>query len=176
MPTGETETMRSEADTVSPAPITDPEPSLNPEGTEGENAEGTKDEPTFGGISAREAGLRSGEARRRKARARDEDAVAQSTGQVILVRTPVNIGEIIGRLAADAKRGSTQAARELRSYLEAYPAEDATDMSVLDKRTRQQVIARLLADIEADEGQRPTDSGIEGGPPPGAMEPHARRG
>jgi len=170
--------MRSEADTVSPAP---PDETFagnregNEAGTVGENVDTTKEQRSFGGLTAQEAGQRSAEARRRKARARDEDAIQQSTGQVILVRTPVNIGEIIGRLAADAKRGSTQAARELRSYLEAYPAEDATDMSVLDKRTRQQVIARLLADIEEDEGQLPTDSGSEG-PPLGAMEPHAHRG
>lgn len=145
---------------TSARPLTDPiavsNGETNTEGTEEGNTEGTSGQRNFGGLSPSEAGKRSAEARRRKALARDEDALAQSTGQVVLVRTPVNIGDIIGRLASDAKRGSTQAARELRSYLEAYPAEDATDMSVLDKRTRQLVIARLLEDIERDEGERPS--------------------
>lgn len=87
--------------------------------------------------------------------AQDAEVAAASSGKVVLVRVPVQVGTIIARLASDAGKGQTQAARELRAYLEAYPAEDETDISALDRRTRQAVLARLLAEIEADEGLLP---------------------
>ena len=137
-------------------------------GENGETAEeGTEDQPSrqrsFGSLSPAEAGRRSAQARRERALLRDSEAAAASDGRVLLVRTPVQIGDIIANLAVRAKKGDTGAARELRAYLAEYPAEDSTDVSALDKRTRQQVLAKLLAEIEEDEGEAEPSSTLDGG-------------
>jgi hypothetical protein len=82
-------------------------------------------------------------------------AVEEVEGKVVLVRTPARVGRIIARLARDAEKGSTQAARELRAYLEMYPVEDETDLSALDARIQAQILTRVLAEIIEDEGQLP---------------------
>ncbi len=156
--TGATETMPSEDDR--PVGETDSLPvQTNGNGNEPNDVRTTDDEPkpqrSFGGLTPQEAGRRSAQRRAEQARAAEADAVAQSSGKVIVVRVPVAVGDIISRLGIDAKKGNTQAARELREWMREYPAEDETDISALDTRTRQQVIARVLADIAEDEGGVP---------------------
>lgn len=103
---------------------------------------------------AEAARLRWAKAREREA-AQEEEAAALSTGKVVIVRTPVAVGDIIARLNTKAKTGDVQAARELREWMREYPADDETDMSALDARTRQQVLARVLAEIAEEEGEAP---------------------
>jgi hypothetical protein len=103
---------------------------------------------------AEAARLRWAKAREREA-AQEEEAAALSSGKVLLTRTPVHVGDIIARLNTKAKTGDVQAARELREWMREYPADDETDLSALDARTRQQVLARVLADIAEEEGEAP---------------------
>ena len=119
------------------------------------HVEGAKRQRSFGGLTPQEAGRRSAQARRDKATRSEAEAVETSSGKVIIIRTPIAVGDIIARLALDAKKGNTQSARELRAYMEMYPADDETDISALDARTRQQVLSRVLAEIVEDEGQLP---------------------
>lgn len=127
-------------------------------GTTGDGSEPvTPGQRTFGGLSPQEAGRRSAAARRDKANRTEAEALEHSSGKVVLVRTPVAVGDIIARLAMDAKKGNTASAKELRAYMEMYPADDETDISALDARTRQQVMARVLADIVEDEGALPLE-------------------
>lgn len=134
-------------------------PSLNEDGNEPDGREGAEEERkrerTFGGLSPQEAGKRSGEARRRQGRAREAEVEKASNGKTVIVRTPIEVGAIMAGLAIDAKKGSTQAARELREWMREYPADDVTDMSALDARTRSEVMSRVLAEIEQEEGQVP---------------------
>lgn len=107
------------------------------------------------GVSAADAArLRWAKAREREA-AQEEEAAALTSGKVVIVRTPVAVGDIIARLNTKAKTGDVQAARELREWMREYPADDETDMSALDTRTRQQVLARVLAEIIEEEGEAP---------------------
>lgn len=109
------------------------------------------------GVSAADAArLRWAKAREREA-AQEEEAAALTSGKVVIVRTPVAVGDIIARLNTKAKTGDVQAARELREWMREYPADDETDMSALDARTRQQVLARVLAEIIEEEGEAPAE-------------------
>lgn len=132
---------------------------LNGEGNEAESVDTTeaepKEQPKFGSLTPQEAGRRSAERRRQQGRERETEALAASSGKVVLVRCPVHVGDIMGRLQVDAKKGNTQAARELREWMRQFPADDETDISALDARTQQQVLARVLADIAEDEGALP---------------------
>src|SRR6266576_1384038 len=62
-----------------------------------------------------------------RVRARQNDSTeqaahdAETSGQAVIVRTTVQVGEIVRALAKDAKKGNTQAARELRAYLTEFP-------------------------------------------------------
>lgn len=105
---------------------------------------------------AEAARLRWAKAREREA-AQEEEAAALTSGKVVIVRTPVAVGDIIARLNTKAKTGDVQAARELREWMREYPADDETDMSALDTRTRQQVLARVLAEIIEEEGEAPAE-------------------
>lgn len=96
------------------------------------------------GVSAREAAL----ARWRKVRERETDENAQAAhehaGHAVVVRVSVQVGDIIRALAKDAAKGNTQSARELRAYLADFPVETDTDVSALDRRTRQTLLALLM--------------------------------
>ncbi len=73
--------------------------------------------------------------------------------ETILVRVPISTGAIIKRLAADAAKGSTQAARELRGWMAEVQTERDVDVSELDRSTRTRLLARLLLEVEgAEEG------------------------
>lgn len=113
--------------------------------------------PTFGGLSASEAAS----LRWDKERARQAELEAVETGSDVIVRTTVPVSTIIKRLSADAQKGNTQAARELRAWLSEVAVESRTDLSDLDERTRQALLARLLRDIEEDE-QQAGEEGHEG--------------
>lgn len=136
----------------------------NPQGERAENVpttekgtkERTKAQRSFGGLTPKEAGQRSAQRRREREMTQATEAAEQSSGKVVLVRSPVVVGDIIAKLEGAAKRGDVQAARELREWMRQYPAEDETDMSALDRRTRQQVIAKVLADIIEEEGAAPS--------------------
>lgn len=87
-------------------------------------------------------------------RARQSDEIAQAAheaaGHAVIVRTTVQVGDIITSLAKRAAK-DTGAARELRAYLADFPIESDTDVSALDRRTRQALLAMLIDDrlIEA---------------------------
>ncbi len=107
----------------------------------------------FGGKTASEAAkIRWDRDRARKAQEAEVDAQARS-GEVLVVRTTVETGKVINRLALDAKNGNVQAARELRAYLAEVQVESDTDVSALDRKTRQSLMGRLLAEIQAEDNQ-----------------------
>ena len=149
------EAMKESTDEPTDEPMTD-EATGQPEATEGQRDRMAEEQrpaqPTFGGMTPQEAGRKGAAERARRALAQEQAAAAASDGRVVLMRVPVPIGNIIARLAQDASRGNTQAARELRAYLEQFPTEDDTDVSALDRRTRQSLMARLLADIAEHDG------------------------
>lgn len=93
-----------------------------------------------------------------------ESGAAARKGEVVVVRTTVATGEVIARLERDAKGGNVQAARELRSYLAEVEKESDTDVSALDRRTRQRVMGLLLAQIVEEDGVLPS-SPIAPSPP-----------
>lgn len=150
-----------DADTGTPTPSGASEPpstdtsQSTEEGTDVGTSGQQEGKRRFGGLTPREAGLRSAQARKERSIAQAEQIRAQSDGRVLLARVPVALGDIVARLSADAVKGDARAAAELRTWLREYPAEDDTDMSTLDKRTRQALMARLLAEIEAEEGRPP---------------------
>lgn len=76
----------------------------------------------------------------------EEQAVHEQRGHAVVVRTTVQVGQIVSALAKDAAKGNTQSARELRAYLADFPVETDTDVSALDRRTRQALLAMLLDD------------------------------
>jgi len=102
---------------------------------------------TFGGLTPQEAGRKSAEARKRRDLAQAESLRQTSDGRIVFVRVPVHLGDIVAKLALQATRGDTSAARELRSWMAEYPVDDDTDISALDRRTRQALKARLLAEL-----------------------------
>lgn len=136
--------------------------------SQGDTREGAQRKAQFGKLSPSEAA----QARWRKERARQAAEADEAEGkpklQAIMVRVPVEIGAIITRLAKDAKAGDVTSARELRAYMDAYPAETHTDLSALDTRTLQALKARLLLEIEEEEGLSLDDAApsAEGGTPP----------
>lgn len=85
--------------------------------------------------------------RERQAEAAESETHARQD-ETVIVRTTVATGQILKRLEGDAKKGNTQAARELRAWLSELPIETDTDISALDMRTRQALLARLLDEIE----------------------------
>lgn len=111
----------------------------------------TQKAPLFGGLSASEAAsLRWQRERERKSQATDSET-EQAGDEVIWVRVPVRTGEIIKRLAKDAKAGNVQAARELRAYLNEVASDAENSVSDLDRKTRRRVLDRLLAEIEEED-------------------------
>lgn len=65
---------------------------------------------------------------------------------------PIPVGAIMAKYSAEAQKGNVQAGRELRSWLEKYPATEAsTDIAALDKRDRDRLVTALLVTLEAEE-------------------------
>lgn len=113
----------------------------------------------FGSLSPSEAASRRWEQSRARKAAQDDDDPDVAT-EVRWVRVPVRTGEIIRKLNADARKGSVQAAKELRAWLDDVATDDANRLSDLDRRTRQTLLDRLLADIE-DEREAEADPSAE---------------
>jgi hypothetical protein len=94
-------------------------------------------------------------ARLRWAKAREQEAEALASvdeHDTRIVQTPIEVGAIMRRLSRDAKNGSATAAKELRAWLDTYPPTDSGyDLEALDRRTRDRLIARLMAELEAEE-------------------------
>lgn len=133
-----------------------PETVETPTPTNGESTDvGTNDvateQPLFGSLSPAEAGRRSAARRAERALAGETDQATARADEVRIVRCTVEVGKVIEKLAKDAKGGNVQAARELRAYLRDLPTESDTEVSSLDRRTRQQVLARVLSEIAASE-------------------------
>jgi hypothetical protein len=137
--------------------------------SEQDAGEGTQRKAQFGKLSPSEAAQARWRKERAKQAAEADEAEGKPKQQAVMVRVPVEIGDIIRRLARDAKGGDVQSARELRAYLEAYPVETHTDISALDSRTVQALKARLLMEIEEEEGLALDDvrppAELEGGTP-----------
>lgn len=117
----------------------------------------------FGGLTPSEAAKKRW--REKRAREQDEDQAqaAFARSEVALVRVTVETGQVIDRLAKDAKNGNTQAARELREWLARVEVETDTSVSALDRGTRQRMKARLLQEMAQDEQpQRPSVPSSDG--------------
>jgi hypothetical protein len=69
-----------------------------------------------------------------------------------IVQAPIRISRIIGGLEREAVQGNPHAARELRAWLQDYPPrDDSIKAEDLDRRTRDRLLARLLAEIEEED-------------------------
>jgi hypothetical protein len=120
--------------------------------------EGAKEGAQFGKLTpSQAASLRWQRVKERQA-AGLTDVATEHANEVKWVRVPVRVGTIIQRLVRDASKGDVGAARELRSWLSEVE-EEGTETSQLDTKTRQAMLDRLLADIEAEEegGGHPRD-------------------
>ena len=118
----------------------------------------------WGSEKAREAArLRWSKEREREA-SEVEAVLARADEDVRLVTTPIRVGAIMKRLEADAVKGSATAAKELRSWLDAYPPQDDSfDASALDRRTRARIYALLIAHVQQEEVGNPAYGHIPGG-------------
>lgn len=134
---------------------------VNGDGTQVESEPVATTQPSFGGLTPQEAGRRSAQRRAEQARRQEAEQLANSDGRVLMLRVPVHLGDIVSALNTQAKKGNTQAARELREWMREYPAEDATDLAALDSRTQREVLNRVLGEIIEDEGQAPLAPVIE---------------
>lgn len=155
--TGEPGTMTEPSEPLADAeqPRIESAPAVMPPSTEedGEEVRTEKPEPAkaFGSLTASEAASLRWERQRQREASEAAQAVHERQGEAIVVRTTVQTGEIIGKLAGLAKGGNTQAARELREWLDRSDIERDTDLTTLDRRVVQEMKARLLAEIQADE-------------------------
>jgi hypothetical protein len=75
--------------------------------------------------------------------------------QNVVVRTTLATGQIMKALEKAAKKGDVRAAAELRNWMRGTLIETDTSIASLDRRVQQEVLARVLAEIEADEGALP---------------------
>jgi hypothetical protein len=79
----------------------------------------------------------------------EEDAAAED---IRIVQAPVRISRIIGGLEREAVQGNPYAARELRPWLAEYPPkDDSISVDDFDRRTRDRLLARLLAELEEED-------------------------
>jgi hypothetical protein len=111
-----------------------------------------------GGHDAREMAQRRWEKRWEKQRARQEpgpgdtDKDEEAEADVRMVYTPIRIGRIVRALETEAVNGNAHAARELRAWLAEYPPQDdAITPEQLSRRTRQRLMARLIAELEEED-------------------------
>jgi hypothetical protein len=71
-----------------------------------------------------------------------------------MVLVPVGELKIKAALQQAAEKGSPQAAREYRAWLDRYPEQDTTIRpEQLSQQRRQAILQRLNAEIEAEEAQ-----------------------
>lgn len=125
------------------------------------------------GVDPREAARLRWEKDRARQADEAQQAAHEAKGQVVVARVPVQVGSIITSLAAKAAKGGVAEARELRAYLAEFPVETDTDVSALDRRTRQALLGMLIDDrllaayedgslddfLSSREGATPADGG-----------------
>lgn len=143
------------------APSTDPDSRTDVQGDVERNA-GTPSVQEQGkgmlksGVSASDAAKKRWE----QQRARDSERATLTNldlEDVRFVSVPIPVGRIMAKYSGEAEKGNVQAGRELRSWLEKYPATEAsTDVAALDKRDRDRLVARLMLELEREEGQSPS--------------------
>lgn len=105
-----------------------------------------------GGHDARQMAQLRWERQRARQAASREDTSADEDDEVRKVHTPVRIGRIIRALETEAVQGNAHAARELRAWLDEYPPkDDSISLDDLDRRTRDRLLARLLAELEEED-------------------------
>jgi hypothetical protein len=69
-----------------------------------------------------------------------------------VVKVPIRVGQIIRAYEQKATKGDVQAGRELRSWLADYPPEDdELRLEDMPHVLRQRLLARLIAEIEAED-------------------------
>jgi hypothetical protein len=136
-------------------------PPTSEDSTEEEEAEERVRTGAFGGLTPAEAASRRWQRQRQREQDDAAAAVYDRSGEVLVVRTTVETGKIIARLSADAKQGSTQAARELREWLNRVDIERDTDVSALDRATRQRLKARILAEMHEEEAAAGDEPGSD---------------
>lgn len=134
--------------------------------TEGEAKGKPQGRTQFGKLSPSEAARVRWEQERARKMAREEQEAAEHGDEAVVVRTSVATGKIIRKLAQEAAKGNVGAARELRGWLAEVAQDEETSVSALDRRTRQAVLARVLAEIEEEEAQA-----VEDGQPQGDATP-----
>lgn len=119
--------------------------------TQGGEAE-AKGEWLFNAEKGREAAKRRW-AKEREQRAQTSEQLVAAVDDQRLVLVPVSVGLVIQRLDADARKGSTQAARELRAWLESYPPQDESfDPQAVERRTRLRLM-QLLEWVAEDDAR-----------------------
>ena len=75
------------------------------------------------------------------------------------VISSVRVAEIIRALEREAHNGNANAARELRAWLQEYPPTDGSvDTDDLDRRTRDRLLARLLAELEEEDAAESSEA------------------
>jgi hypothetical protein len=126
-------------------------PSVPEDRTDNDTEETAQGAPLFGGLSASDAAKLRWQRQRDRESQQTDSELEQAGDEVQYVRVPVRTGEIIKRLAKDAKQGNVQAARELRAYLNEVASDAENSVSDLDRKTRRKVLDRLLAEIEEEE-------------------------
>jgi hypothetical protein len=75
------------------------------------------------------------------------------------VLVAIRVGKIITALESKSAAGDVHAARELRPWLDRYTPTDerSIDLATLTKRERDQVLARVLAELREPELETPED-------------------
>jgi hypothetical protein len=89
----------------------------------------------------------------------------EGTEDIRIVQAPIRISRIIGGLEREAVQGNPHAARELRAWLNDYPPkDDSIRVEDLDRRTRDRILARLLAELEEEDEDAGQSSNAEEAP------------
>jgi hypothetical protein len=84
----------------------------------------------------------------------------EGADDVRFVQAPIRVGRIIGGLEREAVQGNPHAARELRAWLAEYPPrDDSISVDDLDRRTRDRLLARLLAELEEEDASGESSDG-----------------
>lgn len=134
--------------------------------TSEEGDEVRTERPTLkGGHDPREMALRRAAMQRaRKEREERGEPEPEAIGgdDVRLLRVPVNVSKIVNKLNKEAAKGSTAAAKELRAWMAEIKPETVTGLDDLDRRTRQRLLVRLLAEDEAAQPSSDLVRAVEG--------------
>jgi hypothetical protein len=76
-----------------------------------------------------------------------------------MVLVPIRVGKITTALESKSADGDVHAARKLRPWMDRYQLTDerSIDLATLTKRERDQVLARVLAELRELELEEPDD-------------------